>query len=91
MSETFLPKWIAWEITQRCNLRCIHCRASSEETSAEGDFTTGEALRLLQPGQAQIGQDVGFIFEDFASIIHQSRLFDSELGWYIGKALSVMD
>ncbi len=47
MTEKFLPKWIAWEVTQRCNLRCIHCRASSEETSAEGDFTTEEALRLL--------------------------------------------
>ena len=47
MPEKFLPKWIAWEVTQRCNLNCIHCRASSEETSAEGDFTTEEALRLL--------------------------------------------
>jgi len=47
MTEKFLPKWIAWEVTQRCNLRCIHCRASSEETSEEGDFTTEEALRLL--------------------------------------------
>ncbi|MCX7913807.1 MAG: radical SAM protein [Thermodesulfovibrionales bacterium] len=26
----FLPKWIAWEITRRCNLKCIHCRSSSE-------------------------------------------------------------
>ena len=47
MAEKFIPKWIAWEVTQRCNLRCIHCRASSEETSAEGDFTTDEAFRLL--------------------------------------------
>jgi len=47
MAEKFLPKWIAWEVTQRCNLRCIHCRASSEDTSAEGDFTTQEAFRLL--------------------------------------------
>jgi heme b synthase len=47
MTEKFIPKWIAWEVTQRCNLRCIHCRASSEETSAEGDFTTEESLRLL--------------------------------------------
>lgn len=47
MAEKFLPKWIAWEVTQRCNLRCIHCRAASEDTSAQGDFTTEEAFRLL--------------------------------------------
>jgi heme b synthase len=47
MAEPFLPKWIAWEVTQRCNLRCIHCRCSAEITSAQGDFTTPEALGLL--------------------------------------------
>jgi MoaA/NifB/PqqE/SkfB family radical SAM enzyme len=47
MAEPFLPKWIAWETTQRCNLRCIHCRCSSEMTSAQGDFTTTEAFGLL--------------------------------------------
>lgn len=26
----FIPKWIAWEVTRRCNLNCIHCRSSSE-------------------------------------------------------------
>lgn len=26
----FVPKWIAWEITRRCNLSCVHCRSSSE-------------------------------------------------------------
>lgn len=29
----FEPKWIAWEITRRCNLHCIHCRSSSEEVA----------------------------------------------------------
>jgi hypothetical protein len=47
MAEPFLPKWIAWETTQRCNLRCVHCRCSSELTSAQGDFTTAEAFALL--------------------------------------------
>ena len=47
MAEPFLPKWIAWETTQRCNLRCVHCRCSSEMTSAQGDFTTAEAFGLL--------------------------------------------
>jgi heme b synthase len=44
----FTPKWIAWEITRRCNLRCIHCRSSSEkEVKDHPDFPTQEALRIL--------------------------------------------
>jgi len=44
----FTPKWIAWEITRRCNLRCVHCRSSSElESKAHPDFSTEEAFRIL--------------------------------------------
>ena len=44
----FTPKWIAWEITRRCNLRCVHCRSSSEmEIKGHPDFSTEEAYRVL--------------------------------------------
>ncbi len=44
----FTPKWIAWEITRRCNLRCVHCRSSSEmEVKGHPDFSTEEAYRLI--------------------------------------------
>src|SRR3989304_677573 len=43
----FIPKWIAWEATGRCNLSCIHCRSSSTLGSSEGDFTTKEAFKLI--------------------------------------------
>lgn len=44
----FAPKWIAWEITRRCNLRCIHCRSSSEvEVKGHPDFSTEEAFRII--------------------------------------------
>ncbi len=44
----FEPKWIAWEITRRCNLKCVHCRSSSEETIANHpDFTFEEAKSIL--------------------------------------------
>ncbi len=44
----FAPKWIAWEITRRCNLRCVHCRSSSEmEIKGHPDFSTSEAFRML--------------------------------------------
>jgi AdoMet-dependent heme synthase len=44
----FVPKWIAWEITRRCNLRCVHCRSSSElEVTSHPDFPTEEAFRII--------------------------------------------
>jgi len=44
----FAPKWIAWEITRRCNLRCVHCRSSSEmEIKGHSDFPTSEAFRII--------------------------------------------
>lgn len=45
--QTFLPKWIAWEVTRRCNLKCVHCRCSADMDAAEGDFSTDEALGLI--------------------------------------------
>jgi heme b synthase len=44
----FAPKWIAWEITRRCNLRCVHCRSASEmEVKGHPDFPTSEAFRII--------------------------------------------
>lgn len=44
----FEPKWIAWEITRRCNLHCVHCRSSSElDVSGHPDFSLEEAKRVL--------------------------------------------
>src|SRR5674476_24011 len=48
MSTEFVPKWIAWETTQKCNLHCVHCRCSSDLASSEGDFTTTDGKKLLQ-------------------------------------------
>ncbi|MBW2533293.1 MAG: radical SAM protein [Deltaproteobacteria bacterium] len=42
-----VPRWIAWEVTRRCTLSCIHCRSSSEEWSTEGAFDTEQGLRLI--------------------------------------------
>ncbi|MBU0483966.1 MAG: radical SAM protein [Proteobacteria bacterium] len=44
----FEPKWVAWEITRRCNLKCVHCRSSSElEACGHPDFSFEEATRVL--------------------------------------------
>jgi heme b synthase len=48
MIKKFEPKWIAWEITRRCNFKCVHCRSSSEmEAKGHPDFPTEEAYRVL--------------------------------------------
>ncbi|RJQ46356.1 MAG: radical SAM protein [Nitrospiraceae bacterium] len=48
MIDKFEPKWIAWEITRRCNLKCVHCRSSSEmEAKGHPDFPTEEAYRII--------------------------------------------
>jgi AdoMet-dependent heme synthase len=43
---TGYPYHVVWEITKRCNLNCIHCYASSVESSQK-ELTTKEGKRLL--------------------------------------------
>ena len=40
------PDHAAWEITTRCNLRCIHCHASAGKGGPD-ELSTEEAFRLL--------------------------------------------
>ena len=40
-------RMVAWEVTRRCNLACVHCRASSERGPYPGELTTEEGFRLL--------------------------------------------
>ena len=42
----FEPKWIAWEVTSRCNLKCIHCRSSSISDSKEV-FSINDTFNLI--------------------------------------------
>ncbi|MCX7816259.1 MAG: heme b synthase [Syntrophales bacterium] len=38
---------IAWEVTRRCNLACIHCRADAKSEGGVGELTTEEAKKFL--------------------------------------------
>lgn len=38
---------VAWETTRRCNLHCIHCRASAENHQYENELDTRAAINLL--------------------------------------------
>lgn len=40
-------KWMAWELTEACNLRCVHCRSSSEIDAPEGKFTFEKSKAFL--------------------------------------------
>lgn len=40
-------KWMAWEITSKCNLKCVHCRSSSGIHSAVGKFTLEKSKKFI--------------------------------------------
>ena len=39
-----MPRIVAWEITRRCNLSCMHCRADAECIEYAGELSTAECL-----------------------------------------------
>jgi len=48
---------LAWEVTRRCNLACLHCRAAAGLGPYPGELTTAEGLALLDD-LAAMGQVV---------------------------------
>jgi len=48
---------VVWNITRRCNLRCIHCYSNSRDISFAGELTTGEGKNVLKD-LAQCGSPV---------------------------------
>jgi len=41
------PLLVIWEVTQACDLACVHCRASAMPGRHPGELTTQEGYRLL--------------------------------------------
>jgi hypothetical protein len=48
---------LAWEVTRRCNLSCLHCRAAAGSGPYPGELTTAEGKKLLDD-LATMGQVV---------------------------------
>jgi MoaA/NifB/PqqE/SkfB family radical SAM enzyme len=48
---------VAWEVTRRCNLNCVHCRAASERGPYPGEFDTEKGLETLDQ-IADIGKPI---------------------------------
>ncbi|MBW1802221.1 MAG: heme b synthase [Deltaproteobacteria bacterium] len=38
---------MAWEVTRRCNLSCVHCRASAEKGPYPGELDTQKCIEIL--------------------------------------------
>ncbi len=47
MIKEFVPKWIAWEVTRKCNMNCVHCRSASSMNSFDSAFDTAKAKRFI--------------------------------------------
>ena len=43
----FPLRMVAWEITRRCNLACIHCRAAARNEPYEGELSTEECFAVV--------------------------------------------
>lgn len=41
------PLLVIWEVTQACDLACVHCRASAQPDRHPHELSTGEGYRLL--------------------------------------------
>src|SRR5579885_1528932 len=41
------PLLVIWEVTQACDLACVHCRASAQPDRHPNELTTEEGYRLL--------------------------------------------
>src|SRR5579864_3390441 len=41
------PLLVIWEVTQACDLACVHCRASARPERDAQELTTGEGYQLL--------------------------------------------
>jgi radical SAM protein with 4Fe4S-binding SPASM domain len=44
----FVPRLVAWELTNRCNLRCRHCRAADAGDPVPDELTPDEAQTLIE-------------------------------------------
>ena len=72
------PVNVTWEITLRCNLRCVHCLSNAGPVSKE-ELTTSECrdlvdqLTVLKVFQVNIGGGEPFIREDFLDLLRYSH------------------
>jgi uncharacterized Fe-S cluster-containing radical SAM superfamily protein len=79
------PDYLLWEITLRCNFRCLHCAADAGR-SRQGELTTREALSLCDriaemgiPSVALMGGEP-LLRKDWPEIARRLRSHGVEVG-----------
>jgi mycofactocin radical SAM maturase len=93
------PVTVTWEITRRCNLKCVHCLSDSG-LAAANELSTRECrdlvdqLTALKVFQVNVGGGEPFFREDFLDLLsyaHERGLVTcvSTNGMLIDKALAV--
>ena len=72
------PVNVTWEITLKCNMRCVHCLSNSGDGS-KNELNTKECMKLiddlttLKVFQVNIGGGEPFIREDFLDLLDYSH------------------
>ena len=51
------PRLVAWEVTRRCNLNCVHCRAAAAQGPYAGELAGPKSLEILEQ-IARLGKPV---------------------------------
>lgn len=73
------PLAVAWNLTNACNFRCIHCLYNEKEYSSKGDLTTEQALNLadelIEAGVVSVALSGGeaFLRPDTMDIIRKFK------------------
>jgi heme b synthase len=55
--ESAAPRLVAWEVTRRCNLNCVHCRAAAERGPYAGELGSAKGLEILSQ-IAEVGKPI---------------------------------
>jgi len=80
------PIFCLWELTDRCNLSCIHCYYNSNKTDQSKEFSTSEALGIIEQLASQKVFEVYltggefFLREDWESIVENLRKYNIQVG-----------
>jgi len=79
------PLWISWEITNKCNYKCIHCRMD-ELNDFNKELSTDEVIscinQLNEIGVYQINYSGGepFLRNDFIDILEYTSKSNIKIG-----------
>jgi heme b synthase len=81
LHRSAVPRLVAWEVTRRCNLNCVHCRAAAERGPYPGELGTAKGLEILNQ-IAEVGRPIVILTggepllrqDIFELALHGSRL-----------------